>query len=468
MSAHVSTTRSPARRTPTGRALLVLLAALAITGCAWLWVVLAAPAAASTLVAWVGGTAAIMVCVAVAVAAYYAETTRHARDRVAEINANNDRLEHDRLRLVEDTLPTVVKRVREGASVDTALVEVSHPVDNALQRLLRTVAQEIGEGERMSAAAMAACASAAARVQAQTTRVLAELRELEDRHSEEKVFADLLELDHHISQMGRLADSIVLLSGGRSGRRWTKPIVMESILRGAMGRVDAYQRIRLHSTSTAAVVGHAAEGVMHALAELMDNAATFSAQPTAVHVYVEEENAGIVVTIEDGGLGMRVRERRRAERTVSEPLDLTTLPGTRLGLPVVGRLANKHGLTIHFRPSSRGGTGAVVVIPRQLITQPKQEFPPDAPPPPAEAPAPPSALATSSSSVTPAEDDDKSGELPKRRRGETLTTSRSTTPPATEPTQERRDPGARFAAFRQAGSRGSDHSASSPAEEDAW
>jgi hypothetical protein len=93
-----------------------------------------------------------------------------------------------------------------------------------------------------------------------------------------------------------------------------------------------------------------------------------------VHVYVEEVQAGVVVTIEDGGLVMGPAALRRAERAVSaEALDLTTLSGTRLGLAVVGVLARKHGLTVSFRPSSRGGTGVIVIIPRQLITQARLE-----------------------------------------------------------------------------------------------
>ncbi|GAA4295608.1 hypothetical protein GCM10023178_67950 [Actinomadura luteofluorescens] len=216
---------------------------------------------------------------------------------------------------------------------------------------------------------MAASAGAAARIQAQTTRMLAQLRDLEDRYSEDEVFGDLLDLDHHVSQMGRLADSIALLSGGRSGRRWTKPIVLESVIRGAMGRIASYQRVQYHSTSTAAIAGFAAEGVMHALAELMDNAANFSPHGSAVHVYAEEEDAGIVVTVEDSGLGMRQRERERAERLVSEAADLTSLPGTRLGLAVVGRLAGKHGLRVSFRPSSRGGVGVVLGDDRRQLVQ---------------------------------------------------------------------------------------------------
>jgi anti-sigma regulatory factor (Ser/Thr protein kinase) len=265
----------------------------------------------------------------------------------------------------------MISQMRAGEPRDMVLAEVRRPASLALDGLLETVLAEIAAAERRGDSAMAACANAAARVQAQTTRLLAELREMEQRYGDEKVFADLMGLDHQVSQMGRLADSIALLSGGRTGRRWTRPIPMESILRGAMGRIDAYQRVRVHSSSTAAIAGYAAEGVMHALAELLDNATAFSAHNSAVHVYVEEEDAGLVVTIEDSGLGMRRRERDRAEQAVSRPLDLATLPGTRLGLPVVGRVAARYGLTVSFRPSSRGGTGVLVMIPRPLISQPK-------------------------------------------------------------------------------------------------
>lgn len=314
-------------------------------------------------------------------------------------------------------------------------------------------------GERRGAAAMLACASAAARVQAQNTRMLAELRELQDRYGDEEVFGDLLELDHRTSQMGRLADSIVLLSGGRSGRRWTKPIVMESILRGAMGRIDDYRRIQTHSTSTVAVAGYAAEGVMHALAELLDNATGFSARPSTVHVYVEEEDAGVVIMIEDGGLGMRKRERLRAEETVSEPMGLTALSGTRLGLAVVGCLADKYGLGVSFRPSARGGTGVLLMIPRQLITQPRQDDPRGVAPGGNDVPdrsdSPRPALPETPKTVETVADDDGGG-LPQRRRGATFAAaseSVSAPAPAPAPAQDGHEAGARLAAFQQAGGR---------------
>ncbi|WP_233289315.1 ATP-binding protein, partial [Kitasatospora sp. MBT63] len=270
--------------------------------------------------------------------------------------------------LADETLPEVIGRLRAGAAVNTVLA--GRPA-TAHDALLRTVAEEIGRGERQRAAALAVCATAAGRVQALATSMHAELREMQHRHGDD-VLGDLLGLDHSTAQVGRMADSIAVLTGARSGRRWTKPIAVESILRGALGRIGAYQRVRLHSASTAAVAGFAAEGVMHTLAELLDNAANFSAPPAEVHVYVEEVHSGLVITVEDGGLGLGGTWLRRAEQAVSaEPLDLTALSaGTRLGLAVVGSLARKHGLSISFRPSARGGTGVVVLIPEQLVTHP--------------------------------------------------------------------------------------------------
>ncbi|MEU9841795.1 ATP-binding protein [Actinomadura sp. NPDC048032] len=385
-----------------------------------------------------------------------AASERHASRAEAELAA----LEEEVDRLADSTLPVLIERIRgDRASAASVLAEFPAPAHAALDRLLRALADDVAAGERTRAAAMAASAAAAARIQAQTTRMLAQLRELEDRYSEDDVFGDLLDLDHHVSQMGRLADSIALLSGGRSGRRWTKPIVLESVIRGAMGRIASYQRVQYHSTSTAAIAGFAAEGVMHALAELMDNAANFSPHGSAVHVYAEEEDAGIVITIEDSGLGMRQRERERAERLVSDAADLTSLPGTRLGLAVVGRLAGKHGLRVNFRPSSRGGVGVVVLIPRQLVTHSVgaagagtlAESIRSAPRStgaratrPAREPAP--ALAAAAAPAAPAADgSDPAAYLPKRRRGATLT---DMVEPQAAPPPLPRDPGARFAAFR--------------------
>lgn len=286
-----------------------------------------------------------------------------------------------------------------------------------------------------------------------------------ENRSSDAMLGDLLKVDHSTAQAGRLADSIAVLTGARSGRRWTKPIRMESILRGALGRIGAYQRVRVHSASGVAVVGYAAEDVMHALAELMDNATKFSAPSEEVHVYVEDLHNGAVITIEDGGLGMKAQALVRAERAVSldQPLDLTSMSGTRLGLAVVGCLARKHQLHVFFRPSSRGGIGVVMRIPTQLITQPRPETVPEADD--SAAVAWPGPADDTSHEIT--GDLAEPSELPRRSRGQTLTAA-SRLPPSPTPSTARaeRDTGSRFGAFQQrrSGSAAPSRHAATPAD----
>ncbi|MER6943768.1 ATP-binding protein [Nonomuraea sp. NPDC000554] len=439
-------TRHRAARPPLGESLVVLATTAVVTGVASLTAVLSAPTPTRTFLAWTLGVAAVLVCGAVTFAVYGKQQIRQLRSRLAAGDA-------ELFRMAGETMPGTVKQIREGASAESALAAAPRPASNAQQHILRVFVNEVSREQRIRAATTSACASAAGRVQALATSMLADLREMEDRHDQLSL-GDLLKLDHTTAQAGRLADSIALLTGARSGRRWTKPIVMESILRGAIGRISAYQRVRVHSASTAAIAGHAAEGVMHALAELMDNATSFSPPTEEVHVYVEEVSTGIVITIEDCGLVMSPAALARAERAVSaEPLDFTTLSGSRLGLAVVGCLARKHGLTVSFRPSSRGGTGVVVMIPQQLISQNVQA-------PRATQPPPPVPHSPRSQQAAPQARPEQDGELhglPRRRRGQTLAAASSahTAPqPAVgqEPRATRRpsDAGAKFTAFHQA------------------
>ncbi len=306
-----------------------------------------------------------------------------ASERRAETSASNSasavrqlaQAADDLDRLATTTLPAALDHLRSGASAETVLAGLEQPRDARLRVVLDSVVREFAVSERRAAAAQGASAKALSRVQAKAVSMLADLREMQDRHSEE-VFGDLLRLDHNTSQLGLLTDRLALLMGGRSSRSWNKPIAVESILRGAVGRIAAYQRVRLHSSSNAAIAGFAAEGVMHLLAELMDNAANFSPPIDEVHVYVEERTAGLVVTIEDSGLKMADAAMRRAEEAVSGRFtDLAALQGTRLGLAVVGRLAAKYRMSVNFRPSSRGGTGVVVLFPPQLLAQARTATP---------------------------------------------------------------------------------------------
>lgn len=420
--------------------LRTFVSALAVTGVLSALVVCAAVAAAPdsvrTPLAAGAGAAAVVFSAAVATAAHALRTARGTRRRLESVTQDVGRLLQQQARTAEEARREQQRLIDELAQQRTEFTE-SFAAERArleedgareLDRLAKENARLSGELERARrerAAAVAATSNAAARMQALATATLADLRAMEDRHTDEDVLADLLHLDHRTAQAGRLADSVAVLTGARSGRRWARPIGMESILRGAMGRIAGYRRVRVHSVSEAAVAGHAAEGVMHALAELLDNAANFSPPTAEVHVYVEEVPAGVIVSVEDSGLVMGEVQLRRAERAVSGDVsELGGLTGTRLGLAVVGRLARKHGLKVSFRPSARGGTGVLLLIPQEILTSPASApaEPAAAAPRPESGPSAPAAAAVDPAVVhepAGATEEGPAG-LPRRRRGRTL------------------------------------------------
>ncbi|MFF4182088.1 sensor histidine kinase [Streptomyces sp. NPDC001691] len=457
---------------PTRPSALALLITAVVTGAFCTVAVVSATPGTRALLGWSLGAAAVLLS-----AGAYAMTHTVLRNRVlrARLTALNAQISAQEA--------NAARRSAEAVRLDAAR-------SAERKALIAAHTAELRRAESARAAALAATANAAGRMQALATGMLADLRDMEHRHADEDVLGDLLHLDHRTAQAGRLADSIAVLTGARSGRRWSRPIVMESILRGAMGRIGGYQRVRLHCTSDAAVAGHAAEGVMHALAELLDNAANFSPPTAEVHVYVEEVPAGVIITVEDSGLVMSEVQLRRAEQAVSgRSSDLAGLSGTRLGLAVVGRLARKHGLTVSFRPSARGGTGALMLLPHELITHVTTATPAPVVPAPPQLPAATSASRTTSE--TPAEPEtthepaaepasgtssttgtpggpgtgtsaETSGEfpqfgesgLPKRKRGRALAAAHPEGPDApaapARASTAASDAAARFSSFRQA------------------
>ncbi|MET8690638.1 ATP-binding protein [Streptomyces sp. NPDC004732] len=409
MTAPTPLARPGTEQPPLRPTALVLLASALVTAALTGAAVALAPGSVRTPLAWGSGAASLALTAAVTLTFHSIRANALLRRRVEAV-------QQDAGRLVQEQAARTQEFTRERSALTEHFVR---------ERNELTMRARAAESER--AAALAASANAAGRMQALATGMLADLREMEGRHADEDVLTDLLHLDHRTAQAGRIADSVAVLTGARSGRRWARPIVMESILRGAMGRIGGYQRVRVHSASEVAVAGHAAEGVMHALAELLDNAANFSPPTSEVHVYIEEVAAGVIVSVEDSGLVMGAVQQRRAEQAVSgETKGLSGLSGTRLGLAVVGRLARKHGLTVSFRPSARGGTGVLLLIPQELLSRPSETTP-----------RPPEKT-TTKATVTAPPDSPSPASAPEGPRGDVRTEHRAN-PDAQELPTRRRD-----------------------------
>ncbi|WCD85068.1 hypothetical protein KPP03845_101391 [Streptomyces xanthophaeus] len=369
---------SPGPASPVAWALPAVLTAVAAAVAVS---VVSAPA--RTPVAWIGAAAFVAVALACAEAARRGKAVVALRATVAAQEAALSRQQDATVRLAETLLPDVVARLRKGEFPEDVLSSLEDPdayrsgltpaFMAAHQAVLRSVLDAVVAEEDLRDSAQRAFVNIARRVQAIVHQQATELREMEDRHGQTPaVFGDLLRLDHGTALIGRLADSIAVLGGARPGRQWSKAVPLYSVLRGAMSRIIDYQRVELHSVSQVAVVGPAVEPLIHALAELLDNATRYSPPQTRVHLTAVDVNSGIAVEIEDGGLSMSEEARSRAERMLRQAqqgIDLTDLGETpRLGLAVVGRLAQAYDFQVSLRSSAYGGVRAVLVIPQDLIT----------------------------------------------------------------------------------------------------
>jgi signal transduction histidine kinase len=349
------------------------------------WLIPAALVAAGVLVAVSAVAASARFPVAAcggaatgAVAIVSAEATRRGR-ALKKLRRRFAEREATTVRLATELLPGAVARLQQGEFAADILSAVSygHGLTRELQAahhaVLSSVVSAVQAEEDLRDSAQRAFVNIARRVQAIVHQQSSDLREMEDRHGREpEIFGDLLRLDHGTALIGRLADSIAVLGGARPGRQWSKSVPLFSVLRGAMSRILDYQRVELHSVSEVAVVGPAVEPLIHALAELLDNATRYSPPQTRVHLTAVEVQAGIAVEIEDGGVGLSEEARERAERTLMHAqagIDLKDLGETpRLGLAVVGRLSQACNFQISLRPSAYGGVRAVLVVPQDLLT----------------------------------------------------------------------------------------------------
>jgi hypothetical protein len=279
---------------------------------------------------------------------------------------------------LERKLPDVVERLRRGEAVDTEteVPRVSHGSDElgrlgqALNLARRSAVETAVRETEQHRGFERLLQRIARRTQLLIGLQMKKLDEMERRHEDPEVLEGLFDLDHLTARLRRYEENLVILGGGQPQRRWRKPVRLLDVLRAALGEVQDYRRIQIEVEGRPWLAGRAVGPVVHVLAELMENAAAFSKPPTPVEVRAGMVGRGLVVEIEDRGLGMEPDEYERINRLIADPPRtdmLSRADDARLGLYVVSRLASGLGLGVEFRPSVFGGTRVIVHIPEELV-----------------------------------------------------------------------------------------------------
>jgi signal transduction histidine kinase len=212
----------------------------------------------------------------------------------------------------------------------------------------------------------------ARRNQSLLNRQLEVITDLEVRERQPDVLEELFRLDHLATRIRRNAESLLVLSGDDPARRWGNPVPLGDVVRAAAAEVEDYRRVEVLVNDYIEVEGRAVADLAHLLAELIENATTFSPPSSDVRVrshLAPGEQITSVISIEDSGIGMSDDDLRTANALLAEAPEVDLGRSTMLGFHVVARLSQRYGLRVRLAPTPGGGVTAMVTLPNDLISE---------------------------------------------------------------------------------------------------
>ncbi|MFD4685504.1 nitrate- and nitrite sensing domain-containing protein, partial [Streptomyces sp. NPDC058461] len=283
------------------------------------------------------------------------------------------RLQETATKVAQDRLPELVKQLSESdpQDVDTSVESVGvHSRDEigqvaaAFDDVHREAVRLAAEQALLRGNVNAMFTNLSRRSQGLIQRQLSLISELESREADPDQLSSLFKLDHLATRMRRNGENLLVLAGEEPGRRWTRPVPLVDVLRAAASEVEQYERIELASVPTTEVAGRVVNDLVHLLAELLENATSFSSPQTKVKVTGHALPDGrVLIEIHDTGIGLSPEDLAAINERLASPPTVDVSVSRRMGLFVVGRLSQRHGIRIQLRPSDSGGTTALVMLP---------------------------------------------------------------------------------------------------------
>ncbi|MFB7227840.1 nitrate- and nitrite sensing domain-containing protein [Streptomyces fimicarius] len=223
-------------------------------------------------------------------------------------------------------------------------------------------------------------------------RQLGVIEGLEEREQDPERLATLFKLDHMATVMRRHSENMLVLAGAEHGHGHAGPIPLVDVARAAVSEIERYERVTIQSLPPhAQIAGFAADDLSHLLAELLENATSFS--PPDSHVELSGwllESGEVMLSVSDEGIGMSTVRMDELNARLADPASFEAgeqnADGAGLGLQVTSLLAARHGVRVQLREQKGSGVTAVVVLPQALLpktlpaaTPPAVQLPGDAP-----------------------------------------------------------------------------------------
>nr|WP_055507195.1 nitrate- and nitrite sensing domain-containing protein [Nonomuraea pusilla] len=300
-------------------------------------------------------------------------TTGVARSLVRPLR----RLRGEALEIAGRRLPEFVQQLREsrdgattpdvppiGVFTRDEVGEVARAFDEVHREAVRLA----GDEARLRANVNAMFVNLSRRSQTLVERQLTLIERLERGERDDTRLGDLFKLDHLATRMRRNSENLLVLAGQEAARKWSEPVELMDVVRAAVGEVESYDRVSAQAHSEVAIAGQAVTDVVHLLAELVENAVSFSPGDTKVVISSSRiDGGGLMVSVTDNGIGMSQEELAQANDRLANPPVVDVSASRRMGLFVVGRLALRHRIRVLLRRGDVGGLTAMVLLPEVLL-----------------------------------------------------------------------------------------------------
>jgi hypothetical protein len=199
-------------------------------------------------------------------------------------------------------------------------------------------------------------------------RQLGFISQLEREETDPTALANLFELDHLATRMRRNAESLLVLVGEVSPRRWSAPLPVADVIRAAVAEVEEYRRVDLRRIDTGYIAGASVSHLAHMVAELIENGLAFSPPELDVEIFGQWVGGQYLIAIVDQGVGMTEADLARANARLRGEESFLLGPARFLGHYVVGRLAGELGIAVELLNSPVTGVTARLILPPSLVS----------------------------------------------------------------------------------------------------
>ena len=265
-----------------------------------------------------------------------------------------------------------------GQAADAAPADVASPdeigdIARAFEQMRSTISRLGGNEAGLRNKLDAMFVNLSHRGQSLVERQMRLIEILEQSERDRERQAILFRMNRIAARMHRDSQNLLILAGHELSSSWNQPMVLMNVIRAAVSEIEESDRVSVHALPDIALSGPAVNEMVHLLAELIQNATSFSAVDMPVEIAGQLLNTGgALISITDRGVGMSVQDISHANWRLENPPPVDIDVPKWIGLLVVSRLAARRGVRVRLQHAELGGLAALVWVPDELIARPER------------------------------------------------------------------------------------------------